>query len=332
MRVSVLGLAVVAPFAVGLAVTPHAPHGTQVLRMDDPAIIEASDLVVDRGLFVTTNDSGDTGRVFVVDRRGRTVGVTHWSDAPTDVEALAPAGPGAVWVGDIGDNLAGRSDVTVTRVPVGRGDRTVQPTSYRLSYPGGARDAETLVRDPRSGRLYVASKNVFGGALYAVPRHLSADRVNPLTRVGRVLPMATDGAFFPDGRHLVVRGYGSASVYAWPSLEPVGSFDLPAQPQGEGIAVAADGSVYLSSEGPRSAVLRVALPPAVRRAMAPASASPSPSVSPSASPSDAPAPGTSSVSESSDPDVWPWVLGGLIGLGAVVVLVRSLRPHDPSQG
>jgi hypothetical protein len=269
----------------------------------------------------------------VVDSRGRTVGVTHWSDAPTDVEALAPAGPGAVWVGDLGDNLAERSDVTITRVPVGRGDRTVQPTSYRLTYPGGARDAETLVRDPRSGRLYVASKDVFGGALYAVPHHLSADRVNPLTRVGRVLPMATDGAFFPDGRHLVVRGYGSATVYAWPSLEPVASFDLPAQPQGEGIAVAADGSVYLSSEGPRSAVLQVALPPAVRRAMAPVSASPAPS----ASPSDGPAPGASSDPESSDPeasdpessdpDVWPWVAGGLVGLGAVVVLVRSLRPR-----
>ncbi len=94
----------------------------------------------------------------------------------------------------------------------------MQATSYRLSYPGGARDAETLVRDPRTGRLYIASKDVFGSALYAVPRHLSADRVNPLTRVGRVLPLATDGAFFPDGRHLVVRGYGSATVYAWPSL------------------------------------------------------------------------------------------------------------------
>ena len=335
MRGSVLGLAVVAPFVVGLAVTPGAPHGTQVLRMDDPAIIEASDLVVDGGLFVTTNDSGDTGRVFVVDRQGRTVGVTHWSDAPTDVEALAPAGPGAVWVGDLGDNLAERSDVTITRVPVGRGDRTVQPTSYRLSYPGGARDAETLVRDPRTRRLYVASKDVFGGALYAVPRHLSADRVNPLTRVGRVLPMATDGAFFPDGRHLVVRGYGSATVYAWPSLQPVASFDLPAQPQGEGIAVAPDGSVYLSSEGPRSAVLRVALPPAVRRAMAPASPSPSatpsgtPSATPSATPSDSATPGEPTASESSPAatDVWPWVLGGLVGLGAVVVLVRSLRPR-----
>ena len=328
MRGSVLGLAVVAPFVVGLAVTPGAPHGTEVLRFGDPAIVEASDLVVDRGLFVTTNDSGDTGRVFVVDRHGRTVGVTHWSDAPTDVEALAPAGPGAVWVGDIGDNLGRRPDVTLTRVPVGRGDRTVHPVSYRLSYPGGARDAETLVRDPETGRLYVASKDVFGGTLYAVPHRLSADRVTPLRRVGRVLPLATDGAFFPDGRHLLVRGYGSATVYDWPSLQTVASFDLPAQPQGEGIAVAADGHVYLSSEGARSAVLRVALPPAVRGALRPAAGSSSGSPSPSApsSPSEPPTSGYAH-STGSPHDVWPWLLGGVVGAGAIVVLVRSLRPR-----
>jgi hypothetical protein len=258
----------------------------------------------------------------VVDREGRTVGVTHWSQDPTDVEALAPAGPGHVWVGDIGDNLARRPDVTITRIPVGRGDRTVHATSYRLAYPGGARDAETLVRDPRTGRLYIASKDVFGGTLYAVPRHLDAARVNRLSTVGRVLPLATDGSFFPDGRHLVIRGYSSATVYDWPSLHPVASFLLPAQPQGEGIVVAKDQTLYLSSEGVHSAVLQTALPTAVRRAMRAAQ----PSSVPSADP------GTPVASEVADPtsgghDTWPWVVAGLVGLGVVVVLVRSLRPR-----
>jgi hypothetical protein len=326
MRGSVAALAVVTPFAVGLAVTPGGPHGTVVMHLSDPAVVEASALVVEDGLFVTTNDSGDTGRVFTADSSGRTVGVTHWSDAPVDTEALAPAGHGAVWVGDIGDNLARRADVTVTRVPVGRGDRTVHATSYRLSYPGGARDAETLLRDPSSGRLYVASKDVFGGTLYAAPRQLRADRVNRLTRVGRVMPMATDGTFFPDGKHLVVRGYTSATVYDWPSLQPIGSFALPSQPQGEGIAVGADGDLYLSSEGARSAVVRVALPRAVRRAMAASSASPSPSptarAAEAAPPSDEHEP-----AQDSSPDLWPWAVGGLVGLGAIAVLVRAVRPR-----
>ncbi len=270
MRSGLAALVVATPFALGVAVTPAGPHGTQVLTFRDPAIVEASALVVSDGLFVTTNDSGDSGRVFTVDRAGDTVGVTHWSADPTDCEALAPAGPGHVWVGDIGDNLARRSSVTITRVPVGRGERTVTPTSYRLSYPDGPTDAETLVRNPVTGRLYVASKDVFGGTLYAVPRHLSADGTNRLRKVGHVLPIATDGSFFPDGRHLVIRDYSSAVVYDWPSLRSVGSFALPAQQQGEGIAVAPDGSVYLSSEGVRSPVVEVRLPAALRQRDGPA--------------------------------------------------------------
>ncbi len=196
-------------------------------------------------------------------RRGRTVGVTHWSDDPVDTEALAPGGPGHVWVADIGDNAAGRSSVAIARVPVGRGERTVHPTTYELTYPDGATDAETLLRDPTSGRLYIASKNVFGGVLYAVPEHLDASGPNRMRSIGRVLPVATDGAFFPDGEHVVIRNYTTAVVYDWPSLQPVGSFRLPSQRQGEGIGVAADGKVYVSSEGPRAPVLEVTLPPKI---------------------------------------------------------------------
>ena len=174
---------------------------------------------------------------------------------------MAPGGAGYVWVGDIGDNDSRRSSVEIARVPVGRGDRTVHPTTYRLTYPDGPADAETLLRDPASGRLYIATKSVFGGVLYAVPASLDASGSNRLRAVGRVLPVATDGAFFPDGRHVVVRSYTTAVVYAWPSLQPVGSFALPHERQGEGIAVADDGAVYVDSEGPGSPVLEVTLPP-----------------------------------------------------------------------
>ena len=324
----VAGLVIAAPLAIGVAVTPAGPAGERVFTFDDPAIVEASALVVDDGLFLTTNDSGDTGRVFAVDHTGRTVGVTHWSADPTDTEALAPAGHGFVWVGDIGDNLGRRSSIEIAKVPIGAGDRTAHPTTYRLTYPDGATDAETLVRDPTTGRLYVASKNVFGGVMYAVPEHLDASGTNRLRPIGRVLPVATDGSFFPDGRHLIVRSYTTAVVYAWPSLQPVGSFPLPYQRQGEGIAVAPDGRVYVSSEGPHAPVLRVTLPQQIQDAVRPAvSAAPS-TGSPARS-------GTADSARSADPasvepvsrDPWPWVVGGLLGLVALVVLLRALRPR-----
>jgi hypothetical protein len=324
------GLAVAGSFALGVAATPSSPQATPVLTFDDPAIVEASDLVVTDGLFVTTNDSGDTGRVFAVDHTGHTVGVSYWSKQAVDVEALAPAGPGEVWVGDIGDNLGQRPSVVVARVPVGRGgERSVHPTTYRLGYPDGASDAETLLRDPATGRLYIATKNVFGGVLYAAPERLSPTGINPLTSVGRVMPLATDGSFFPDGRHLIIRNYERATVYAWPSLQPVGSFGLPAQRQGEGIAVAADGSVYLSSEGPRSTVLKLSLPTDLQRLVT-GVASDGPPAHSSPPADSAPAAGAANEPAEVEPtgrDAWPWMAGGLLAVVALVVLVRAVRPR-----
>jgi hypothetical protein len=324
-------LAIAAPAATGLVTTASSSPGQEVFRFADPAIVEASSLVVQDGLFLTSNDSGDTGRVFAVDRAGATVGVTHWSDHPIDTEALAPGGAGYVWVGDIGDNDRRRASVEVARVPVGRGDRTVAPTTYRLTYPDGPADAETLLRDPASGRLYIATKSVFGGVLYAAPAALDAAGSNRLRAVGRVLPLATDGSFFPDGKHLVVRNYTSAVVYAWPSLQPVGAFPLPHERQGEGIGVADDGAVYVDSEGPRSPVLAATLPQKIEAAVRPAV-----SEGPASTPA---SPGTPSsgraaapvVEQASDEpaqrDAWPWLAGGLLGLAALVVLLRALRPR-----
>jgi hypothetical protein len=319
-RAGYWGLALAAPFVLGV-LSASDTHGDQVLTFTDPAIVEASALVVEDGLFLTTNDSGDTGRVFAVAEDGRTIGVTHWSDHPTDCEALAPAGRDAVWVGDIGDNGGDRSTISIARVPVGRGHRTVRATTYRLGYPDGAHDAESLLRNPASGRLYVATKELFGGSLYAVPAHLSAITVNPLRRLGPVLPVATDGSFLPDGRHLVIRDYTSATIYDWPTLHAVASFPLPSQQQGEGIAVAADHTVYVSSEGVRSQVLRVPLPAVVRRALAPANPSPS------ASPPTGRATGVAQTTDAASRSPWPWALGGLLAGGALLVLLRALRPR-----
>jgi hypothetical protein len=323
MQQLLAGLAIAAPFAFGALAATSEPHGHEVFAFDDPAIVEASALVLDHGLFLTTNDSGHTGQVFAVDGSGHTVGVTHWSDHPIDTEALAPGGNGDVWVGDIGDNTGSRSWIDIARFPVGRGNRAVQPTTYRLTYPDGATDAETLLRDPTSGRLYIASKNVFGGVLYAVPEHLDPSGPNVLKSVGRVLPIATDGSFFPDGKHLIVRNYTSAVIYSWPSLQPLGSFRLPSQRLGEGIAVADDERVYLSSEGPHAPVLEVTLPPKIRAAV-----TGQVSIGPASPPTSGPA--DSAPSGQTDPaahDAWPWVAGGLLGVVALVVLLRALRPR-----
>ncbi len=330
LRGPLVALALAAPFAVGLAA--HAASGGQdaevVLTFADPEILESSGLVATGGLLVTTNDSGDSGRVFSVGPEGRTVGVTTWSDDPTDVEALAPAGPGEVWVGDIGDNAAARGSVSVTRVPVGPGvvDARAEAAgaTYELVYPGGARDAETLLRHPRTGRLYVASKSFFGGALYEAPARLDPDAPNELREVAGVLPIATDGAFWPDGRHLVVRDYARAVVYAWPSMREVGDLELPEQQQGEGIAVTADGRLLVSTEGQFTDVLEVPLPARLADALAPQPA-PTPDTQPPPE-----RPGAEPVDRVQDESLrtvpLAWLLGALTAIVlATLLLARAVR-------
>ncbi len=235
----------------------------------DPAITESSAWVaLADGNFVTTNDSGDTGRVFTVDRNGKTIGVTYWEKSPTDVEALALADADHVWVGDIGDNNANRPYLEVADVPVDTtGTTSYHPQIYKLAYPDGKHDAETLLCDPATGRLYIVTKEFFTGQIYEAPATLDPHGVNMLTAIGYVMPIATDGAFL-DAKHIVIRGYQTATVYTWPGLARVAAFELPQQPQGEGIGVDATGTIWLSSEGLHSKILSMQLPAAVKAAIA----------------------------------------------------------------
>ncbi|WP_203337295.1 hypothetical protein [Nocardioides limicola] len=328
----------------------------EVWRFADTEIVESSGLVVTDDLVVTVNDSGDSGRIFTVDlATGQTVGVTRWSPDPRDVEALAPAGPRHVWVADIGDNRGVRSSLELLRVPFGRGDRTVTPERYQVVHPGAAVDAESLLAHPVSGQLYVVTKEVFGSRVLALPERLDPRWPNELTEVGRVIGLATDAAFFPDGRHLIIRNYGRAVVYAYPEFQAVGSLVLPDQQQGEGIAVAPDGEVYLSSEGLRQPLLRIVLPGALRvRVSGLTGAEPNPPVetTPDVGAPDVGAPVTPTDPAPTEPaptdpapteppgdgfvdadgnpwrpEIWPWIAGGLVGLVALLILIRSLRPR-----
>jgi hypothetical protein len=266
----VVGAVVALPFLLGAAAGAPGAADRPAFRFADPDVVESSGLVVlpgtsRDGLVVTANDSGDSGRVFAVDpATGRTAGVTSWPGGPQDVEALAPAGPDHVWVGDIGDNRHVRDTVSVLRVPVGRGDVTATPETYELVYPDGSRDAEALLSHPLTGRLLVVTKGVFSGTVYAAPQRLRADRPNRLVAVGDAPGLVTDATFLPGGGGVVMRTYSTAHLVSFPSWQPVESWTLPDQDQGEGIALAGR-ELLVSTEGVRSEVLAVGLPASAGR-------------------------------------------------------------------
>ncbi len=282
-------------------------------------VFEASGLADTGDVVYTTNDSGDDAVLYGVDpATGRVTSRTTYAGGVDDVEALALGADGTVWAGDIGDNQGRRDEVRVLRVTPGvDGDAP----AYPLTYPGGARDAETLLVHPRTGRVLVVSKSVFGGTVYVAPRTLREGRANRLAELARVPGLVTDGSFLPDGRHVVLRTYATASVYTYPGFERLGTVRLPSQRLGESISVSRTGRVLVTSEGLGADVLAVRLPRFAD--------------GPSATPSGA-APATRPTSDRPRPQpprsAWDWAGTALVALavaGLGYLTLRAARPRGP---
>ncbi|MEU4353410.1 hypothetical protein [Streptomyces virginiae] len=195
-------------------------------------LAELSGLAMSRrhpGVFYAVNDSGNTNQVFAVDCSTTTgrlaatltvsgVGNTDWEGLALGTDA---SGAPAILVGDIGDNLGGRTEIAVHGFsePEPLADATVTPVTYRFSYSDGRHDAESLLADPVSGRMYVASKLVgAAGRLHRAPLPPLTGQVNTLTAVGSAPVFATDGASSPSGASYVLRsggplGANTASVH-----------------------------------------------------------------------------------------------------------------------
>lgn len=265
-RLAAVALAVV---VVALMAWP-AVADEEWFRFSDPEIDESSGIVLHDGLALTINDSGDSARVFAVDpASGDTVGITTYAEEVTDVEALALTGDGQLLVGDIGDNPRNREFIRLYALPIPtRGDRTVESTAYDLVYEDGPRDAETLLVHPRTGRISIVSKGLLGGSVYEAPRELRSDRTNVLRRVATSPGLITDGIYFPDGEHVLLRNYSAAFVMTASNFAAVARIPLPTQEQGEGITLR-DDEMVLSSEGVNAPVLVHPIPPRVLRAMEP---------------------------------------------------------------
>ncbi|SEN07316.1 hypothetical protein [Actinacidiphila rubida] len=256
--------------ACGAAVPAAADSGPSVaFRMTDPRIIESSGLAASRlhpGVYWTHNDSGDGPYVYAVDSAtGKTLARITMRGVPArDMEAISLGPDGDLYLGDTGDNLGGKwPEVWIYRFaePKQLKDESIDVTRFTVRYSDGPRDAEALMVHPKTGRVYIASKNDKGGHLYAGPAKLSTSGVNVFHPVADV-PWVTDGAFSPDGSRLVLRGYFWSAAYRWTDGTPrkIDDLDVPMQPQGEGVTFTTDGRALMySSEGRNSQVWKAPL-------------------------------------------------------------------------
>ncbi|MCX4725781.1 WD40 repeat domain-containing protein [Streptomyces sp. NBC_00440] len=263
----VAGAAATVLFALVPAGPAAADDGGFTIK--DPRITESSGLAASRlhpGIYWTHNDSSDGPYVYAVDSKtGQTVArvTMRGVGAPRDVEAISIGPDGDIYVGDIGDNLDGSWDhVWIYRFPEPKQlkkEETVHATQFTVKYADGPRNAEALMVHPKTGRVYIASKNQTKGGLYVGPTKLSASKTNVFRRIDDV-PWVTDGAFSPDGKQLTLRGYLGAESYDWKPGGGLGTeheLGVPFQGQAESVTYTPDGSaLMMGSEGAQSRVLR----------------------------------------------------------------------------
>jgi hypothetical protein len=226
-------------------------------------VSEASGIALSRrtpGIIWSHNDSG-APLLFAFDTSGKIRGrvqvtgatVDDWEDL-----AVGPCAQGScLYVADIGDNNRGRRQVTIYRVPEPRPeDKATAPAeALHAAYPNGARDAEALFV-ASSGQLFLISKeDARTTALYRLGQP-AAGRVGKLELVAKLpLDRVTGSGASPDGNSVAVRTnrelflYRTQDLVGGGSAQP-GRVDLTAlrEPQGEGVAMAADGLIYLAGE------------------------------------------------------------------------------------
>ena len=256
----------VGAFAVPASAADGDGKGDQGFTIKDSRITESSGLAASRlhpGIYWTHNDSDDGPYLYAVDSSsGKTVARIALSGigSPRDVEAISIGPDNQIYVGDIGDNLGGKWPyVWIYQLPEPKKltDQTIRATQYVVKYSDGARNAESLVVDPKTGRTYIIDKNEDGGHLYEGPAKLSASGTNIFKPVAVVDLWATDAAISPDDQQLAVRGYFGGISYDWNGgkIKRDGRLNVPLQGQGESVSYSVDGSKLMyGSEGADSPV------------------------------------------------------------------------------
>jgi hypothetical protein len=213
------------------------------------------------GVFYGHTDSGGEAAVYMFNSKGEELGKIALDKAKNrDWEDIAvgpgPDGKSYIYVGEIGDNAAVHDEIIIYRFPEPeklKPESEVKPEKIKLTYPGGSRDAETLMVDPISGDIYIISKRDKKNTIYCLPAARFIDKEAVLERVGELnITSSVGGDISSDGNQILIKTY--QNVYYWTKKsgesivqalmrEPTILLYNP-EPQGEAIGFQLDGSAY----------------------------------------------------------------------------------------
>ena len=236
------------------------------------------------------NDSGDTPRIFAINRQGALLAELRLDSVPrlVDAEDIAigpgPGGGSYLYLGDTGNNFASgslgmpRRKAVVYRFPEPPVSLDLHHATLTIkdafpivfTYPDGARDVEALFVDPISGALILIAKQRDGRSqvLGASAATLAAGggRLQLLgeLRFGQApltgSPMPTAAAISRDGSAILIRTYSSVFLFRRAHgqtvmnalSQPPRVLESPSEAGGEAISFVDQDSAFLTlSEGRR---------------------------------------------------------------------------------
>nr|WP_238356899.1 hypothetical protein [Kribbella italica] len=215
------------------------------------------------GIWWTVNDSGESPEVIGIDNEGKVQAVLGLKAPVKDVEAIAVDKSGTIYVADIGDNKKSRSMIEVYTIPEPSSledSESVKFHRYDFEYPDGAHDAETLLIDPESRRLFFVTKVSSGKAgIYAGPEQASREGTNELSKIADAPAGVTDGTFLPDGSTAVLRSLTDVATVEWSDEPNVIARATTPTAQGESIALSDSGNAIIIGSK-TSTIYEVAVP------------------------------------------------------------------------
>ncbi len=251
---------------------PSAGKTAAAGKVDASEVDEASGIAAsarNQGVFWVHNDSGDSARAFALGPDGKLLATLAFDgNQPRDIEDMAieddGAGASFLYFGDIGDNDEVREEIVIHRVaePKLGGDAKLSATSEKMTvtYADGAHNAETLLFDPATKDLLVATKKLGGpSAIHRIGPFAAGQKVKTEKIAEVDVDLATGGEISRDGRLIAIRNYGrSAFVWMRGPGESVADamkrtpckLPVATEQQGEAFAFLPDGKGYVTiSEG-----------------------------------------------------------------------------------
>jgi len=263
----------------------HYGEPEKLFDIADERILESSGIAVgiaNEGVIWTHNDSGDSPRLFALDRLGALRAEVALEGAEAvdweDMASFRLAGVAHLLVADVGDNARHReayqlymlAEPQLAAAPP-EGPLTAPARTLAFRYPTGSENCAAVAFDPGGGRVLLATRDDHAprSRVFALP--LPGDGATSEALVAEPvaelpLQLVTSMDLAPDGRRAVVITYTTAYFYERGADEPWAAafgreprtLSLPMRRQGEGVCFDTDArSLLLSSEKLPSPVLRV---------------------------------------------------------------------------